>query len=200
MRTLQGKGTAVGHHAKKLANSVSEFVGVAASQEKLASDTLIEVEKLRKENIEQAKKIAELQATVSQMQSQMADQHTHGSASRFQSIDIEHCLLETVPSNLGSPGLLRTPEGEGRKLELEGKKFEERIWLLECRLQCKGQPTGKTIQHEGLSFRRIVDGTDEKFVQNLELSSLVQSEGRQFLKWVTLTVPPPPQTNTYHGI
>ena len=134
------------------------------------------------------------------MQSQMADQHTHGSASRFQSIDIEHCLLETVPSNVGSPGLLRTPEGEGRKLELEGKKFEERIWLLECRLQCKGQPTGKTIQHEGLSFRRIVDGTDEKFVQNLELSSLVQSEGRQFLKWVTLTVPPPPQTNTYHGI
>ncbi|KAE9380339.1 hypothetical protein N431DRAFT_324221, partial [Stipitochalara longipes BDJ] len=200
MNSLKARRNLVGHHAKKIADSFDEFVGLAVSQEKLALDARTEVEKLRKDNREQAQEIADLKTAMSQMQLQMAAQQTQPPASILRSIDIEDGLFEPIPNDVGSPGMLTTPEGAARLVELGGKKYEERTFLLECKLQYTGQPTGQNVQHEGMSFRRIMDEIVEKFVQNFEPSSLVQSEGRQFLKWVTLKEPPKPQKKTYHGI
>jgi hypothetical protein len=191
MKTLQDKGSAVENHAKKLAETVSEFVGLAASQEKLAFDTGVEVKKLRKDNREQAQETANLRAALSQMQAQMAAQQAHQPAPHLRSIGIELGLLQSIPNEVGSPVMLATPERAASIVELGDKKYEERIFLLECELQYTGQATGDIIQCEGLFFNpiedKIVDGTAErtveKFVQILEPSSLVQSEGRQFVKW-----------------
>jgi hypothetical protein len=92
----------------------------------------------------------------------------------------------------GNGGMLR--EQKARLVEVGGKEYEERIFLLECKFQVSGHPTGETIEHDGVSFTQIMEGNVEKLVQNLGPSSLVRCDGRQFLRWVTL------KEKRYYGI
>jgi len=201
MTNLQARRCPVEQAAREHADSFLRILESAQSQDKKVLEARTEIKKLQQDKRDQAQEIADLKATVSRMQTQIAAHQTQPPAS-LQRIDIERGLFESVTSDAGSPGMLMTTKvaAKERLVELRGKKYEEYISLLECRLKYTGVPTGEIIQHNGLSFRRVMDGTEEKFIQSLEPSSLVQSEGRQFLKWVTLKEPPPPQKKTYQGI
>lgn len=183
-RPVQGRRDTLVYHAEKVVDSFNEFVEAVSSQEKLAFQAQAKVERLQKANKEQAQEIADLKATISRLQVQTVNQHTSRTVLPAQEIDIEPDRFETIPPEVDNGGMLR--EQKARPVEVGGKEYEERIFLLECKLQVSGHLTGETVKHDGVSFTQIMEGNVEKLVQNLGPSSLVQCDGRQFLRWVTL--------------
>jgi hypothetical protein len=81
-------------------------------------------------------------------------------------------------------GMLR--EEQARVTMIDGNEYEERVFLLPCKIQVPGQQSGRTFEYGGMSFTQIMDGDVEQLVQITKPGLLVQSEGRLFFKWTAL--------------
>jgi hypothetical protein len=179
--SVQRYKSTIVQHAEKVANSFDDFVKDVSSLEKLASDSYANIEKLQKANRDQAQEITNLRATISQPQAQRATRPMAPPALDVQNFEIEAGRFGTIPREMENGGMLR--EKQARVTMIGGNEYEERVFLLPCKIQVPGQQSGRTFKHDGMSFTQIMDGDVEQLVQITEPDLLVQSEGRLFFKW-----------------
>jgi hypothetical protein len=172
------------HHVEQVSESFYEFVEYAKSLEETAFEAQAKIEQLNKTNIAQGQEIADLKATISQFQAQTTTQPTTPETLIIENIEIKKGHFSDIPQDNENGGMLR--EKDARPVEAGGKYYEERLFLRECKLQVPGQQCGEIVEHNGMSFVKIIEGDVEKLIQVFEPSSLVQCEGKYFLKWVTL--------------
>jgi hypothetical protein len=182
--SIQRCKSTIAQHAEKVANSFDDFVKDVSSLEKLASDSHAKIEKLQKANSDQAQEITDLRATISQAQAQIVTRPMAPPALAVQNFEIEPGRFGTIPREMENGGMLR--EKQARARMIGGNEYEERVFLLPCKIQVPGQQSGRTFEHDGMSFTQIMDGDVEQLVQITEPDLLVQSEGRLFFKWTAL--------------
>jgi hypothetical protein len=159
-------------HANKVSGTFEGFVKAMSSVEKLAIG-------LQQANRDQAQEITDLKATISQLSLLMAPP-----ALAVQNFEIEPDRFGTIPREMENGGMLR--EKQARVTMIGGNEYEERVFLLPCKIQVPGQQSGLTFEFGGMSFTQIMDGDVEQLVQTTEPGLLVRSEGRLFFKWTAL--------------
>lgn len=166
------------HLVEQVGEGFDKLLEYAQSLEQTALDVRAQNEKLNKANSEQIQEIANLKTTISQLQAQTS------SAMTIKHTEIDMGQFIEIPRDYPNGGMLR--EKNTRQVEVNGKSYEKRFFFFECKLDFPGQRTGDTIEHNGTSFTQIMKGNVEQLIQNFEPGSVVQVDGKYFLKWVTL--------------